>query len=178
MIKWRKNYCCEIWPEWHYIFYGNCRISKETYLVLSHDNIKRYRLYIYRDMLFNIEMMLPVMILHWYLFYLTLSYFFFIKWFRIWRYTKLTNEPFKLLNNKKSCYKNLLQVLYFLISDCKRYMFLFPNNFSPSKKIFRVCALKKLCKNNIVIFFPTKYRQRKKTLQSINLLSYYCAISL
>ena len=96
----------------------------------------------------------------------------------LWRYTKLTNEPFKLLNNKKSCYKNLLQVLYFLISDCKRYMFLFPNNFSPSKKIFRVCALKKLCKNNIVIFFPTKYRQRKKTLQSINLLSYYCAISL
>ena len=62
-------------------------------------------------------------------------------------------------------------MLYFLISDCKRYMFLFPNNFSPSKKIFRVCALKKLCKNNIVIFFPSKYRQRKKTLQSINLLS-------
>ena len=50
-------------------------------------------------------------------------------------------------------------------------MFLFPNNFSPSKKIFRVCALKKLCKNNIVIFFPTKYRQRKKSLQSINLRS-------
>ena len=82
MIKWRTNYCCEIWPEWHYIFCGNCRISKETYLVLSHDNIKRYRLYIYRDMLFSIEMMLPVMILHWYLFHLTLSYFFFIKWFR------------------------------------------------------------------------------------------------
>ena len=64
-------------------------------------------------------------------------------------------------------------MLYFLISDCKRYTFLFPNNFSPSKKIFRVCALKKLCKNNIVIFFPTKYRQRKKLC---NQLIYYLII--